>query len=333
MKKRWGIIAAAALLAWGAAPGQFWFGAASARAADKYPSKPVKVVVGFAPGGPTDVVARLLANELSKSLGQQFLVENRVGAGSNIAMGIVAHAAPDGYTVLVVSSAFVVNPSLYGDKITYDPYKDFAPVTKAAVSPNLVVVNPSMPAKSMKEIVDLVKANPGKYSIATAGIGTTPDLAAELFRMSYKLEAPRVPFNGAAPALSSTLQGQTPIAFSALPPATEMVKAGQLRAIAVTAAHRSAALPDVPTMAEAGIPNQESDTLQGVLVPAGTPKAIVTLLHDEIAKAVAQPTVKQRLAQLGFEPVANTPEEFAAQIKDEVAKWSKVIKAAGIKVE
>jgi tripartite-type tricarboxylate transporter receptor subunit TctC len=305
-----------------------------AAAADKYPSKPVRVIVGFAPGGPTDVVARLLSQKLSENLGQQFVVENRVGAGSNIAMGLVAKAAPDGYTVLVVSSALVVNPSLYGKNITYDVFKDFAPVTYAATSPNVVLVNPTIiPAKSMKELIDFLRANPGKYGIGTSGIGTTPDLAAELFRMTYKIESVRVPFNGAAPSLQSTLQGQTPIAFSAMPPATEMVKAGQLRALALTAAHRSPALPDVPTMAEAGIPNQESDTLQGVLVPAGTPREVVTLLRNEIVKAEADPTIKKRLEELGFEPVANTPEQFTAQIKDEVAKWGKVIKDANIKVE
>jgi len=312
--------------------GAYGFAAAPA-AAQAYPAKPVKLMVGFAPGGPTDVIARLLGQKLSENLHQQFVVENRVGAGGNIAMGIVAKSAPDGYTVLVVSSAYVVNPTLYGKNATYDPYKDFAPITVAADSPNLVVVNNSVPAKSIKELVEVIKANPGKYSIATAGIGTTPDLAAELFRMTYKLDAVRVPFNGAAPALQSTLQGQTPIAFSALPPATELVKSGQLRPLAVTAKHRSDALPEVPTMVEAGIPDQESDTLQGVLVPAGTPKAIVDLLHDEIAKAVADPAIKKRLAELGFEPVVNTPAEFTAQIKEEIEKWGKVIRAANIKVE
>ena len=304
-----------------------------AAAADNYPSRPVHMLVGFAPGGPTDVVARIIGQKLSESLHQQFVIENRVGAGSNIAMGIVAKAAPDGYTLAVVSSAYVVNPSLYGAKITYDVNKDFAPITEAADSPNVILVNPSVPAKSMKELIDLIRANPGKYSIATSGIGTTPDLAAELFRMTYKLDAVRVPFNGAAPALQSVLQGQTQIGFSALPTATQMVKSGQLRALALAAKHRTSALPDVPTTAEAGVPNQESDTMGGVLAPAHTPAAIVDLLHKEIAKAMADPGVKQHLAELGFEPVANTPAQFTAVVKEEVEKWGQVIRAANIKIE
>ena len=307
--------------------------AGPAAAADAYPSKPVRMLVGFPPGGPTDVVARMLAQKLTESLKQQFVVENRSGAGSNIAMGIAARSAPDGYTIMVVSSAFVVNPTLYGANVTYDPYKDFAPITVAADSPNVVVVNPSVPAKTMKELIDVIRANPGKYSIATAGMGTTPDLAAELFRMTYKLDAVRVPFAGGAPAIQSTMQGQTPIDFGALPPATELIKSGHLRPLALAAKHRSPVLPDVPTMAEAGIPDQESDTLCGVLVPAGTPKPIIDLLNKEIVKAVNDPTVRQRLGDLGFEPVGNSPGEFAALIKVEIEKWGKVIRAANIKVE
>ena len=304
-----------------------------AAAADQYPTHPVRVLVGFAPGGPTDVVARLVGQKLSENLHQQFVIENRVGAGSNIAMGIVAKAPPDGYTLVMVSSAFMVNPSLYGDKITYDLFKDFAPVTEAADSPNVILVNPSVPAKTMKELIDLIHANPGKYSIATSGIGTTPDLAAELFRMTYKLDAVRVPFNGAAPTLQSVLQGQTQIGFSALPTATQMVKTGQLRALALAAKERTPALPDVPTTAEAGVPGQESDTMGALLAPAHTPPEIVNLLQKEIAKAMADPEVRQRLTELGFVPVANTPAEFTAIIKEEYEKWGKVIRAANIKVE
>jgi tripartite-type tricarboxylate transporter receptor subunit TctC len=303
------------------------------RAADQYPSRPVRVLIGFPPGGPTDVVTRLIGQKLSESLNQQFVIENRVGAGSNIAMGIVAKAPPDGYTLVAVSSAFAVNPSLYGDKITYDLFKDFAPITEAADSPNVILVNPSVPAKTMKELIDLIQANPGKYSIATSGIGTTPDLAAELFRMTYKLDAVRVPFAGAAPALQSILQGQTQLGFTALPTATQMVRAGQLRALALAAKERTPALPDVPTTAEAGVPGQESDTMGALLAPAHTPPEIVNLLQKEIAKAMADPTVKQRLTELGFVPVANTPAEFTAIIKEEYEKWGKVIRAAGIKVE
>jgi tripartite-type tricarboxylate transporter receptor subunit TctC len=295
-----------------------------------YPDHPVKVVVPFAAGGPTDVMARLIAQKLSESLKQQFYVDNRPGAGGNIGMSEVARAAPDGYTILVASSSFVVNPSLYA-KNPYDPFKNFAPVTLAAASPNILVVKADFPAKSVKELIDLIKKEPGKYTIANPGIGTTPQLAAELFKLSFKLDATSVPFNGAGPAIQSAVGGHTPIAFTALPPTSPQVKAGALRGLAVTAAKRSAALPDVPTMAEAGVPGQESETMQGVLAPAGTPKQIVELLNREIAKAMAQPDVKAKCAQLGFDPVADKPEEFAAYIKKEVDKWAKVIKDAKIK--
>lgn len=306
--------------------------AAPAIAADTYPSRPVHILVGFAPGGTTDVSARMVGQKLSESLHQQFIVENRPGAGSNIAMGLAAKAAPDGYTILAVSSAFLANPTLYGDKCPYKP-EDFAPITVAADSPNVIIVNPSVPAKSMKELIDLVHATPGKYGIATPGIGTTPDLSTELLRMTYKLDAVRVPFNGGGPAAEAVLQGQTQIGFDALPPAAPLIKSGQLRAVAMAYQHRSALLPDVPTTAEEGFPGQESHTIAGFLVPARTPKPIVDLLYNEIAKAVADPTVRQNFANIGFEPLANTPAEFAALIKDEVDKWGHVIRDAHMKVE
>ncbi|MGA2567422.1 MAG: tripartite tricarboxylate transporter substrate binding protein [Pseudolabrys sp.] len=297
--------------------------------AQAYPTRQVKVIVPFAAGGPTDVMARLIAQKLSESLKQQFFVENHPGAGGNIGMTIVARANPDGYTILVASSSFVVNPSLYANN-PYDAFKDFAPVTLAAASPNILVVNPELPVKTVKELVDLLKANPFKYPIANPGIGTTPQLAAELFKLSLKLDATSVPFGGAAPAIQSTVANQTPIAFAAMPPAAPQVTGGKLRALAVTSAKRSSALPDVPTLAEAGLKDQESETMQGVLVPAKTPKAIVDQLNTEIAKAMALPDVTAKCAQLGFDPVADTPEEFAAYIKKEVEKWGKVIKEAKI---
>ena len=315
-----------------------FFGAAAAlglalgltpvRAAD-YPDHPVKVIVPFAAGGPTDVMARLVAQKLSEELKQQFYVENRPGAGGNIGMAEAGRAKPDGYTLLVASSSYVVNPSLYV-KAPYDPYKDFAPITLAAASPNILVVNSSFPAKSVKELIDLLKKEPGKYTIANPGIGTTPQLAAELFKLSLQLDATSVPFGGAAPAIQSAISGHTPIAFSALPPTSPQVKAGTLRGLAVTSAKRSDALPDVPTLAEAGVPEQESETMQGVFAPAGTPKAIIDRLNKEITKAMALPDVKDKCAQLGFDPVANSPEEFTAYIKKEVEKWGKVIKEAKI---
>jgi tripartite-type tricarboxylate transporter receptor subunit TctC len=245
-------------------------------------------------------------------------------------MSIVAKAAPDGYTILVASSSYVVNPSLYA-KNPYDPYKDFAPVTRAAASPNVLVVHESIPAKTVKELVELLQKNPGKYTIANPGIGTTPQLAAELFKLKFKIDAASVPFQGAGPAMQSAVAGHTPIAFSALPPTAPLVQAGKLRALAVTSAKRSAALPDVPTMSEAGLSDQESETMQGIFVPAGTPPAIVKQLHDEIVKIMALPDVKAKSMQLGFDVVADSPEEFSAYIKKEVDKWAGVIKDAKMK--
>src|SRR6187397_549155 len=279
-------------------------------AAAGYPDHPVKIVVPFAPAGPTDVMARLIAQKLSESLKQQFYIENHPGAGGNIGMTQVAKSPPDGYTILVASSSYVVNPSLYA-KNPYDPFKDF-------------------PAKSVKELVELIKKNPGKYNYAMPGTGTTPHLAGELFKLTFHLDLTTVPFNGAGPAIQSAVAGHTPIAFTALPPTAPQVQAGKLRGLAVTSAKRSSALPDVPTMAEAGVTGQESETMQGILVPAGTPKEIVDLLNREIVKAMALPDVKEKCAQLGFDPVANKPDEFAAYIKKEVEKWGKVIKDANI---
>jgi tripartite-type tricarboxylate transporter receptor subunit TctC len=294
-----------------------------------YPDHPVKVVVPFAPAGPTDVMARLIAQKLSEALKQQFYVENHPGAGGNIGMTQVAKSAPDGYTILVASSSYVVNPSLYA-KNPYDPFKDFAPVTLAAASPNILVVNADFPVKSVKELVDLIKKEPGKYNYAMPGTGTTPHLAGELFKLTFKLDLATVPFNGAGPAIQSAVAGHTPIAFTALPPTAPQVQGSKLRGLAVTSDKRSSALPDVPTMAEAGVTGQESETMQGIFLPAGTPKEIVDLLNREIAKAMAMPDVKEKCAQLGFDPVADKPDEFVAYIKKEVEKWAKVIKDAKI---
>jgi tripartite-type tricarboxylate transporter receptor subunit TctC len=295
-----------------------------------YPARPVKIVVPFAPAGPTDVMARLIAQKLSNSLGKQFYIENRPGAGGNLGMALVANAAPDGYTLLLVSSSVVVNPSLY-EKVPYDVYKSLAPVTLAGSSPNILVVHPSVPVKTVEELITYVQANPGKVSFASPGFGTTASLAAESFKYALKLDIQPVPFNGAGPALNAVVAGQVQIAFMALPPVTPHLKAGTLRALALTTEKRVAAAPDVPTMAEAGVPgDQISDVMQAVFAPAGTPKPIIDLLQKEIAKAVAAPDVKAKLDSLGFEAIADTPEHFAARIKAEVPKWAKVIEAAKI---
>jgi tripartite-type tricarboxylate transporter receptor subunit TctC len=302
-------------------------------AADQpYPTKPVRMIVPFAPGGPTDVIARLIAQKLSEAWAHQVVIDNRAGAGGNIGMALGAGSAPDGYTITVVSSSFVVNPSLYA-KIPYDPYKSFIPVTNAAASPNVFIAHPSVPVKSMQDIVALAKSDSKKYSFATPGVGTTPDLAAELFKMTAKADVIRVPFGGAGPAVTSVIANQVPLGCVAMPPATQHIVGGRLRGLAVTSAKRSSALPDVPTMAEAGFKDQESETLQGILVPAGTPKAVVNKIAAEIKRMMAQPEMKDKVAALGFDIIASTPEQFAAQVKVEVEKWGKVIKAAGVKAE
>jgi tripartite-type tricarboxylate transporter receptor subunit TctC len=301
-------------------------------AAEGYPAKPVRLIVPFAAGGPTDVIARIVAQKLSESFGQQVVTENIPGAGGNTGVTMVARAPADGYTILVVSTGFIVNPSMYA-KISYDPVKDFAPITLVAASPNVVSVNPDFPAKSLKELVDLVKANPGKYSFAQPATGSTPHLAGELFKQKYALDLVTVPFNGAALAVNSTIGGHTPIAFTALPPAMSNIKEGKLRGLAVLASKRSPALPDVPTNGEAGVPDLESDTLTGIVAPASTPKEVIERWRGDIVKMVAAPEVKQRLEALGFAPVANTPDEFGERIKSEIAKWGKVVRDANIRAD
>ena len=295
-----------------------------------YPNKPVKIIVPFAPAGPTDIAARLIAAKLTDSLKQQFFVENVAGGGGNIGMGQAAKAAPDGYTILFVSSSYVVNPSLYA-KVPYDPYKDFRPLTVAATAANVLLVNPKViPVENAKGLPDYVKANPGKYTFASAGTGTTPHLSGELFKLTFKLDTVHVPFGGAGPAIQSIIAGHTPLAFTSLPPAVPHIKAGSLRALAVANRSRVAVLPEVPTLAEAGIAGQEADTFQAVLVPAGVPKEIADFIYGEVVKAVKSPDVTGKMEQLGLEIICNTPEQFTQQIKDEIAKWDKVIKDANI---
>jgi tripartite-type tricarboxylate transporter receptor subunit TctC len=300
--------------------------------AQGYPNRPVRIVVGFPAGGPTDAIARIVAQRLSDSLGQQFVVENIPGAGGNTASGQVARATPDGYTILAISTGFMVNPSLYA-KVPYDPIKDFSAVTLVAASPNVLVVNPQVPAKTLPELVQLIRDNPGKYSYAGVGVGSTPQLGGELFRLAYKLDLVHVPFTGAAPAVQATIGGHTPIAFTALPSSLSAIQSGQVRAIGLAASERAQQIPDVPTFTEQGVTGQDADTLTGIVAPAGTPKEIVELLAREIAKSVAQPDVSERLAMLGFKPVANTPDEFSARIRLEMEKWGQVVRAANLRIE
>ncbi|MFL6822108.1 MAG: Bug family tripartite tricarboxylate transporter substrate binding protein [Xanthobacteraceae bacterium] len=297
-----------------------------------YPNRPVKMVAPFAPGGPVDVVARVLAPKLSESLGQQFYVENHPGGSGNIGTALVAKAPLDGHTVLVISSTLVVNPSLFA-KLGFDTTTDLAPVSLVGVSPQVLLVHPSVPATSLKELVAWVKASPGQHSYAHAGLGTPGYLAGEMLKQAFGLDLVAVAFNGGGPAITSTIGGHTPILFTSISTAAGHIKQGTVRALAVTSARRSPALPEVPTLAEAGAPDQESEIILGVLVPGGTPQEVIDRLHREIVRIVALPDVGARLSALGFEPIASTPQEFADRIKWQIGKWAKVIRAGGIKVE
>ena len=305
----------------------------SLNAADApYPTRPLRIIVPFAPAGGSDIVARLIGQKLTESLGQQVVVDNRPGAGANIGIGIAAKAPPDGYTILLSSSAFTVNPTLY-PKIPYEPFRDFQPVTCAGSSPNLLAVHPGLPAKTMPELVELVRSQPGKHSYSSPGAGTTPHLSGEMFRMAFKLDLRHVPYGGAGPQVLSMIGGQVPIGFASIPSFAAQVKAGQLRGLAVTAEKRVSALPDIPATGELGAKGLTGDTFQGIFARAGTPKAVVERLHREIVRALALPDVRERLAGLGFEPCSNTPEQFAAQVKADIERWGRVIREAGIKAE
>lgn len=302
-----------------------------ARAQD-YPNRPLRAIVPFPPGGPTDVIARLVAQKLAEAWGQQVVVDNRSGAGGNIGMGIAAGAAADGYTILFVSSSFMVNPGLY-KKIPYDPYKSFAPVSNLAASAHVFISHPSQPARSLSDLIELAKKAPGRYSIATPGIGTLPHLSAYLLMLDAKIELVAVPYAGGGPSIAAVLGNQVPFGCQAIPPVTAHIKAGRVRALALTADKRSEVVPDVPTMAELGFKGHEAYTITGMLVPARTPAAIVKKLNAEVVRIMARPDIRQRIAELGADVVANSPQEFSAYIRSEIEKWGKVIRAAKIQVE
>ncbi|HET9247455.1 MAG TPA: tripartite tricarboxylate transporter substrate binding protein, partial [Xanthobacteraceae bacterium] len=287
-----------------------------------YPNRPVKMIAPFAPGGPVDAVARVLAPKLSEGLGQQFYVENHPGGSGNIGTALAAKASPDGYTILVISSTLVVNPSLFA-KLGFDTTSDLAPVSLVGVSPQVLLVHPSVPAASVKELVAWVKASPGQLSYAHAGLGTPGYLAGEMLKQAFGLDLVAVSFNGGGPAITSTIGGHTPILYTSISTAAGHIKQGTVRDLAVTGARRSPALPDVPTLAEAGAPGQESDIILDVLVPAETPQDVIDRLHHEIVRIVALPDVRERLSALGFEPIASTPKEFADRIRWEIDKWAK----------
>jgi tripartite-type tricarboxylate transporter receptor subunit TctC len=300
--------------------------------AQSYPTHPVRLIAPFAPGGPTDVAARLIAQKLSEQLGKQFYVENIGGAGGNIGTGQAARAAPDGYTVLITANSHVINPNLF-ERVPYDVNKDFEPVTLAVSFASALSVNPSVPAKTVKDLVALIKATPGKYSFASPGLGTPSHLLGEQFKLALGLDIVHVPYTGSGPAVAAALAGHTPIAFAALSAAAPLVKENKLSVLTVLSKTRSQALPEVPTIAEAGYPGLDGDGWIGVFLPARAPKEIGALLHREIVKVISQPDIKERLAAIGVDPVGNTPEEFARQIVSEIEKWGNVIRAANLKVQ
>ena len=300
--------------------------------AQTWPTRPVRIIVPFQPGGSTDIFARLAAQKLTEHFGKQFYVENVAGATGNVGTAQAARAAPDGHTFLIAFSSYVVNPTLFA-KLPFDPDKDFAPVTLAVAAPNLVTVNPSLPARNLKELVALIKSSPGKYTYTSGGVGTQGHLLGEMLRLSQALDIVHVPFNGAAPAIASAMADHTPIAWSTIASAAQALETGQLRPLAVASKRRSQLLSDVPTTAEAGYPDIQGDSWVGLLAPAGTPNEIIGAVQREIAAIIALPEVKERLPTLGFEAVASTPEEFAIRIKVETEMWGKVIRAANIKPE
>jgi len=301
--------------------------------AQAWPSKPIKWVVPFAPGGTTDILARTVGEKLAVALGQPVIIENKPGAGGGVGAEFTAKSAPDGYTIMGGTiSTHAINASLY-KSLPYDPVKDFVAITLIARVPNMLVINPSVPAKDVKELIALLKANPGKYSFASSGNGTSQHLSGELFKSMSGTDMQHIPYKGSPPALQDVVGGQVAMTFDNITTALPLAKAGKLRALAVTTAKRSSVAPEVPTLAESGLPGFEVGSWQGVFAPAGTPPEIVKRLNAEIVKALNMPDVREKLSGLGAEIVADSPEEFSALVKAEVAKWADVVKKSGAKVD
>ena len=316
-----------------------WMGAcalamcgAAAHAADSYPARPVRMIVAYPPGGGTDIVGRMMAQKLTETLGQNVVIDNRGGATGNIGTELASRANPDGYTLLMGNVApNAINVSLFS-KLPYDPVKDFAPVSLVAITPNILVVNPTVPVKSVQDLIALAKAKPGTLNFPSAGVGSSSHLAGELFKILAKVDMVHVPYKGGGPALIDTISGQMQIMFATMPAAMPHVKSGKVRPVAVTTAKRSQTLPELPTMAET-VKGYEASTWYGLLAPAATPAPIVARLHQSVVRILAMPDMRERLASQGFEPVGGTPAEFAAYIKSEISKWERVIRDAGIKPE
>ncbi len=306
---------------------------AAAVGADTYPTRPVRFIVPFAPGGSTDTLARTLATKLAEALAQQVVVDNRAGGNGNIGTDLVAHAAPDGYTILLGYIAnLAIGPSLYA-KLPYDPVKDFAPITLLAEAPNILVVHPSVPAKNFQEFIAYAKANPTKVNFASAAVASPGHLSGELLNLAAGIHMQHVPYKGSGQAVVDLVGGQVQAMVSGMSSVMPHIKAGRLRPLAVTGARRSSAVPDVPTIAESGFPKFEATAWYGVLAPARTPPAIVTRLHDEIVRALKLPDVRERLEYVGFEIIGGTPAAFGDFIKTEIKKWAPVVKASGAKPE
>jgi tripartite-type tricarboxylate transporter receptor subunit TctC len=305
--------------------------AASAQeGARNYPNKPIRVIIGQPPGGATDIVARALAQKLTDALGQTVVIDNRSGAAGSIASALTASASPDGYTALIVSSTYTINPSLY-KKLPFDPVKDLQPVTLIASSPFLLLVHPSIPAKTTRELIALAKTRP--LTFGSGGIGSSGHLAAELFSSMAGIQMTHVPYKGAGPALIDTLSGQVNLILSSIVSGMPYAKSGRLRALAITTRTRSATLPEVPTIAESALPGYDFSSWYAMMVPAGTPRQIINRLYTETAKALKLPDLQQRLTNEGCEAVGSTPDELAAYLKLEMTRWAKVVKASGMQAE
>jgi len=303
-----------------------------AGAQDAWPSKPVRLILPFPPGGGTDILGRLIAAQLSSSLGQPVVAENRGGAGGNVGAEAAAKSAPDGYTVVLVAPSLAISPSLYS-KLNYDPVKDFAPISLVATVPNVMITHPSVPAATLAEFIALAKTKPGGMNFGSGGSGTSNHLAGELFNIVAGVKLVHVPYKGVNLAMNDVLSGQIQFVVIGVPAAAPHIKAGRLRALALVAPRRAPALPDVPTVAEAGLPNFEVTTWYGILAPAGTPRPIVTRLNAEIVRIMHAPEMTKRLASMATDPVTSTPEEFAAYIQREIGKWAQVIRQAGLKAD
>jgi len=306
-------------------------GGASA-GAQNYPSKPIRFILPFPPGGGTDTLARIVGQRLGENLGQTMVLDNRPGAGANIGAEIGAHSAPDGYTLTMGNVAHAINMTLYA-KPGYDLARDFAPITLLASTPNILVVHPSVAAKSVQELIALAKAKPGQLNYASSGSGSSAHLAAELFKSMAGVNLTHVPYKGGGPAVTSLVGGETVVGFATAPSVLQQIKSNRLRGLAVTTLKRTAAAPELPTIAESGVPNYDANTWYGALAPAKTATPIVTRLHTEFIKIMQSADILERIAVLGYEASTTTPQEFAAYIKAEIAKWGKVVKATGIRAD